>query len=207
MERYADQEGLLSRLSAPDVQELTRLVPLENRTQGAISIVDGQPQIRVVLPNQRASRVGTQLADLDREVRRTTATLQTGVRGSALYGFRNILRSDTAGIALTSASIGSFDLLAGLYGRAAAVFLSSPVQMMITLQWLWDRRPSQWGSGGARALVELPTFAPASARQRDRSRLEPLTQTMQAGVRSGRPMRARLTISRDGDLTFEMEVE
>ena len=81
--------------------------------------------------------LGELLVDVDREFRRSIAVV-----GGSL-GKRRSNRHDLKVIAAQDGR--SIDVVLAAYHSLSNVILSDPLQLIMSLEWLWDRRPIRWG--------------------------------------------------------------
>lgn len=81
--------------------------------------------------------LGDLLVDVDREFRRSMAVL------GASPGTGRRRRQDLQVIAAQDGR--SIDVVLAAYHALSQVILSDPLQLIMSLEWLWDRRPIRWG--------------------------------------------------------------
>jgi hypothetical protein len=81
--------------------------------------------------------LGELLVDVDRELRRCL----TVIDGSARQ--RRTTRQNLQVVAARDGQ--SIDVVLASYHVLAGAILSDPLQLIMSLEWLWDRRPIRWG--------------------------------------------------------------
>lgn len=132
-------------------RDTARLNSLELRTFETTS----GTVVPIYLHSADSSAYGTGelLVDVDREFRRAIAIL----------GGRTQTPSRTrSNLQVVAAKQGnSIDVAFAAYSMLANVVLSDPLQLLMSFEWLWDRRPSRWGT---RKSANPRTFASISKR-------------------------------------------
>ena len=93
------------------------------------------------------------LLDFDREMRRA-ARLLDGTRSGNLNVDSDVsvaswtrpLNSNEGSLEVLSATPGSLHYALLAYGNLESIILNAPLQMVMTVEWLWDRRPNRRGA-------------------------------------------------------------
>lgn len=95
---------------------------------------------------------------------------------------------------LRTAKPGSSELVLWMVGNIAAVLLSDPVQLVLTVHWFLERIPKRWSARRQREAPEpIHQIADRVMRSVDRS------------IRRGAATRVRIDYSEDGDFEIEFD--
>ncbi|QYG95853.1 hypothetical protein HC251_25225 (plasmid) [Iamia sp. SCSIO 61187] len=143
--------------------------------------------VQVHLEDEAAYAVGDFLVDLDREMRRAETVIRTG---SDKVPRR---RAELLLVKATRSSSAELELL--VYGGLEDVLLNAPLQFLITLDWLWQRRPKRWGS---RRPAQTPD--PEAA-------LDFMAGTAQRALDRGQQVALTVRVDANGGYTMTLDSE
>ena len=175
----------LSRLiHSPEVRAASGRVrsPLAGGSEQS-KLSQDQAYVSLHSPDSSVYFVGQMLADLDREMRRSTTWLLEErlalPRRPADLQIKSSIHSESH----------DFLLVAG--GQIVNLLQSSPVQFGITLSWFWDHRPKRWG-------IRTPTLPPETS-----TIVRRLTRSANRARRHGGSAWFHLEVAPDGHLVVD----
>jgi len=144
--------------------------------------------------------LGNQLIELDREFRRTAASLTS----DGLYP-RSPIRVADGELRVLFARPGSADLLLAAYNDLAMLLLSQPVQALIALNFFWERRPRGWMADPLQffTIDDHPTSVSAT-RELDVQIINSVDRAMESAISRGASIRLKISVDRD---SLECEFE